>query len=144
MEKKDTVFIFAGYTEEMKNFISMNPGIQSRVSTYLEFKDYSIQELMNIFQSKIENSKLKITEEALYQVKQIIEKVAHSDKKFGNARFVMQLFNKILMYHSLNIADEKDEEVIYTITGNDITEQLYQELNINNKQKAIGFKGGNL
>lgn len=144
MEKQDTVFIFAGYTEEMKNFINMNPGIQSRVSTYLEFKDYSIQELMNIFQSKIENSKLKITEEALQQVRQIIEKVAHFDKKFGNARFVIQLFNKILMYHSLNIVDEKDEEVIYTITGNDITEQLYQELNINNKQKTIGFKGGNL
>lgn len=144
MEKKDTVFIFAGYTEEMKNFISMNPGIQSRVSTYLEFKDYSIEELMDIFQSKIENSKLKITEEALHQVRQIVEKVAYSDKKFGNARFIIQLFNKILMYHALNTVNEKDEKVIYTITENDITEQLYQELNINNKQKTIGFKGGNL
>lgn len=144
MEKKDTVFIFAGYTEEMKNFISMNPGIQSRVSTYLEFKDYSIEELMDIFQSKIENSKLKITEEALHQVRQIVEKVAYFDKKFGNARFIIQLFNKILMYHALNTVNEKDEEVIYTITENDITEQLYQELNINNKQKTIGFKGGNL
>ncbi len=144
MEKKDTVFIFAGYTEEMKNFISMNPGIQSRVSTYLEFKDYSIEELMDIFQSKIENSKLKITEEALHQVRQIVEKVAYSDKKFGNARFIIQLFNKILMYHALNTVNEKDEKVIYMITANDITEQLYQELNINNKQKTIGFKGGNL
>ena len=144
MEKKDTVFIFAGYTEEMKKFISMNPGIQSRVSTYLEFKDYSIEELMNIFQSKIENSKLKITEEALHQVRQIVEKVAYSDKKFGNARFIIQLFNKILMYHALNTVNEKDEKVIYMITENDITEQLYQELNINNKQKTIGFKGGNL
>lgn len=140
MEKKDTVFIFAGYTEEMKNFISMNPGIQSRVSTYLKFKDYSIEELMDIFQSKIENSKLKITEEALHQVRQIVEKVAYSDKKFGNARFIIQLFNKILMYHALNTVNEKDEKVIYTITENDITEQLYQELNINNKQKKLDLK----
>ena len=141
MENKETVFIFAGYTEEMKNFISMNPGIQSRVSTYLEFKDYSLDELTNIFMNKVEKSKLKITEEALKKVKEIIEKVKNSDEKFGNARFIMQLFNKILLVHSLNVESIIGDD-IYTITENDINENLYKELNISGKQKTIGFKGG--
>lgn len=143
MENKETVFIFAGYTNEMKNFISMNPGIQSRVSTYLEFKDYSLEELTNIFINKVEKSKLKITDEALEKVKQIIEKTKHSDEKFGNARFIMQLFNKILLVHSLNVENTASDD-IYTITESDINENLYKELNINSKQKTIGFKGGNL
>lgn len=143
MENKETVFIFAGYTNEMKNFISMNPGIQSRVSTYLEFKDYSLDELTNIFMNKVEKSKLKITDEALKKVKQIIEKAKNSDEKFGNARFIMQLFNKILLVHSLNVENTTGDN-IYTITEDDINENLYKELNINGKQKTIGFKGGNL
>ena len=143
MENKETVFIFAGYTNEMKNFISMNPVIQSRVSTYLEFKDYSLEELTNIFINKVEKSKLKITDEALEKVKQIIEKTKHSDEKFGNARFIMQLFNKILLVHSLNVENTASDD-IYTITESDINENLYRELNINSKQKTIGFKGGNL
>lgn len=143
MENKETVFIFAGYTNEMKNFISMNPGIQSRVSTYLEFKDYSLEELTNIFINKVEKSKLKITDEALEKVKQIIEKTKHLDEKFGNARFIMQLFNKILLVHSLNVENTASDD-IYTITESDINENLYRELNINSKQKTIGFKGGNL
>ena len=143
MENKETVFIFAGYTNEMKNFISMNPGIQSRVSTYLEFKDYSLDELTNIFMNKVEKSKLKITDEALKKVKQIIEKAKNSDEKFGNARFIMQLFNKILLVHSLNVENTTGDD-IYTITEDDINENLYKELNINGKQKTIGFKGGNL
>ena len=143
MENKETVFIFAGYTNEMKNFISMNPGIQSRVSTYLEFKDYSLEELTNIFINNVEKSKLKITDEALEKVKQIIEKTKHSDEKFGNARFIMQLFNKILLVHSLNVENTASDD-IYTITESDINENLYRELNINSKQKTIGFKGGNL
>lgn len=141
MENKETVFIFAGYTNEMKNFISMNPGIQSRVSTYLEFKDYSLEELTNIFMNKVEKSKLKITDEALEKVKQIIEKAKNADGKFGNARFIMQLFNKILLIHSLNV-ENIDSEDIYTITGYDINDNLNKELNINGKQKTIGFKGG--
>lgn len=141
MENKETVFIFAGYTNEMKNFISMNPGIQSRVSTYLEFKDYSLEELTNIFINKVEKSKLKITDEALEKVKQIIEKSKNTDEKFGNARFIMQLFNKILLIHSLNV-ENIDSEDIYTITGYDINDNLNKELNINGKQKTIGFKGG--
>lgn len=141
MENKETVFIFAGYTNEMKNFISMNPGIQSRVSTYLEFKDYSLEELTNIFINKVEKSKLKITDEALEKVKQIIEKAKNTNEKFGNARFIMQLFNKILLIHSLNV-ENIDSEDIYTITGYDINDNLNKELNINGKQKTIGFKGG--
>lgn len=140
MEKKETIFIFAGYTDEMKNFLNMNPGLQSRVSTYLQFNDYSMDELMDIFLNKIETSKLKITDGAKEKVRTIIETAKQKDK-FGNGRFIMQLFNKILLYHSVNVMDVKDNEIACTITEEDINSKIYEELDIKSKQKTIGFKG---
>ena len=37
--KADTVFIFAGYVEEMQDFLAMNPGIQSRIGYTFHFDD---------------------------------------------------------------------------------------------------------
>ena len=138
MEKRETVFIFAGYTNEMNNFINMNPGFKSRVSNYMQFNDYSVDELMEIFMYKINKSKLKITEEAKEAIKKII-KSAKEKEKFGNGRFIDQLFSKILLYHSINVEDVQDREAACTITEEDINSNLYDELDIKAKQKKIGF-----
>lgn len=142
MEKRETVFIFAGYTDEMKNFIEMNPGFKSRVSNYMEFSDYTIEELMEIFMKKIIKSKLKITDEAQEKVKEVILKAKHMDQ-FGNGRFIDQLFNKIMLYHAINVENITDSETACTITEEDIDKEIYRELDIQSKQKSIGFKGGN-
>lgn len=138
MEKRETVFIFAGYTNEMNNFINMNPGFKSRVSNYMQFDDYSVEELMEIFMYKITKSKLKITEDAKEAVKKIIA-AAKQKEKFGNGRFIDQLFGKILLYHSINVEDIKDAQIACTITEEDINDNIYEELDINSKQKKIGY-----
>lgn len=141
MEKGETIFIFAGYIEEMKNFIDMNPGFKSRISNYLYFDNYSLEELMDIFMKRIENSKLKITLEAQEKIKTIIEK-AKNKEKFGNGRFIMQLFNKIMLYHSYNVKDKLDTDLVCTITAEDINDDLVKEMELHNKVKTIGFRGG--
>ena len=47
--RKDLVVIVAGYTNLMENFINSNPGLKSRFNKYIEFKDYSAEELIEIF-----------------------------------------------------------------------------------------------
>ena len=47
------IVILAGYTEEMKEFINSNPGLQSRFNRYIEFPDYSADELFQIFESNL-------------------------------------------------------------------------------------------
>lgn len=44
------VVILAGYTDEMAKLISSNPGFASRFRDYIEFPDYTDQELCEIFQ----------------------------------------------------------------------------------------------
>ena len=63
--------------------------------------------------------------------------------KFGNGRFINQLFNKIMLYHAINVENIIDSETACTITEEDIDKEIYRELDIQSKQKSIGFKGGN-
>ena len=43
------VVIVAGYTDEMKKFIDTNPGLKSRFTRYINFPDYTADELYRIF-----------------------------------------------------------------------------------------------
>ena len=48
--RKDLVVIVAGYTELMKKFVESNPGLKSRFNKYIEFPDYTADELIAIFE----------------------------------------------------------------------------------------------
>lgn len=48
------VVILAGYEDEMKQFIESNPGLRSRFNRYIHFEDYTADELMQIFVSRMQ------------------------------------------------------------------------------------------
>ena len=103
------VVILAGYTDEMKRFISTNPGLESRFNRYIDFPDYSEDELLEIFMKQVEKFEYVIDEEALEIVKDAIHKnFIKKDKQFGNARFVRNLFEKILANQANRLAKESD------------------------------------
>ena len=49
--REDLVVIVAGYTEPMNKFFESNPGLKSRFNTFIEFDDYSSNELDEILPS---------------------------------------------------------------------------------------------
>ena len=49
--RKDFIVIVAGYTKPMETFIESNPGLKSRFNKYIEFADYTMEELTAIFQT---------------------------------------------------------------------------------------------
>ena len=85
--KRDTIFIFAGYNDEMQDFLAMNPGIQSRIGYTFHFDDYSPDELTQMFSDKMEKSGFLVSADALARVKELMEYFAGT-KNFGNGRFV--------------------------------------------------------
>lgn len=91
------VVILAGYTNEMKQFIDTNPGLQSRFNRYIDFPDYSADELLQIFESNLKKYEYTMTEDARAEVQKFfVDSVNNKDKNFGNARFVRNTFEKTL------------------------------------------------
>ncbi|MCE9507398.1 MAG: AAA family ATPase [Alphaproteobacteria bacterium] len=91
-----TVF-FAGYPEEMRNFIASNPGLQSRITHYQSLQDYSGEELGQIMDDLLKKAGLKMEPEAReYAVEQLVfAKTAIGARDFGNARIVRTLVEQL-------------------------------------------------
>ena len=120
-QRDNIIVIFAGYKNEMENFIKFNPGLQSRIGYKIEFDDYSNEELMQIFKNLLETNKFTITKEAEEKVKSIIEKSSRIEN-FGNGRYINKMYQDILILHANNMGDEKEKEKLMIITEQDIDE----------------------
>ncbi|MBQ0016297.1 MAG: DUF4236 domain-containing protein [Bacteroidales bacterium] len=91
------VVILAGYSNEMKQFIDSNPGLQSRFNRYIYFPDYDADELRQIFIHNVEKNEYELTAEADQKLRDVLSKaVAEKDQNFGNGRFVRNLFEKTI------------------------------------------------
>lgn len=47
--REDLVVIVAGYPELMNDFLNSNPGLRSRFNKFINFVDYTPEELYEIF-----------------------------------------------------------------------------------------------
>ena len=117
------VVILAGYTNEIKEFIDSNPGLQSRFNRYIQFDDYSAEELTEIFKRSLRKSRYKIKRDAFEKMQSVIERaVASRDKNFGNARYVRNLFEKVVQNQANRLAkmESIDNDELSIITCEDI------------------------
>lgn len=120
------VVILAGYTNEIKEFIDSNPGLQSRFNRYIQFDDYSTEELTEIFKRNLRKSRYKIKRDAFEELQSVIDvierAVASRDKNFGNARYVRNLFEKVVQNQANRLArmESIDNDELSIITREDI------------------------
>lgn len=117
------VVILAGYNDEIKEFIDSNPGLESRFNRYIYFEDYSDRELMEIFRYNLRKGQFEITEDAYNKVFTIVsEKVRNKDARFGNARYIRNLFEKILQNQANRLSKyaRSTKEQLSLITKDDI------------------------
>ncbi|AFN75708.1 AAA family ATPase [Melioribacter roseus P3M-2] len=121
------IVIAAGYTEEMKQFVYSNPGLESRFTKSIVFEDYTPDEMMEIIKRALSSDNKKLApdaEEALLSYFRDLYK--HRDRKFGNARIVRNLLERLKKKLLLRIADidpkDRTEDVMNTIILEDINE----------------------
>ncbi len=121
------VVIVAGYTDEMKEFIKTNPGLQSRFTRYIHFPDYTPDELYRIFRLYMRKNQYTITKEAAnYLQKRLKDIVRNKDRNFGNARYVRNVFEKAIQCQAnrLSYQSSPSAEELAEITLADIKKAL--------------------
>lgn len=91
------VAIAAGYSKEMGEFLASNSGLASRFNQHIFFRDYTAEELTEIFRRLVKAKKMVLDAEADQHIGFFFRKMYLSRQRtFGNAREVRNSFEKAL------------------------------------------------
>lgn len=89
--KDNLLVILAGYKKEMAEFMKSNPGFTSRIRNTIEFEDYSLEEMVEIYKGMVKGSGMQLESNTDDVVMQMIDAMS-KEPDFGNARGVRNLF----------------------------------------------------
>ena len=134
--RDDLVVIVAGYTEPMEKFINSNPGLKSRFNKYIEFPDYSVDELEEIFNMNLNKYEYELEEDAKKHIREMInQRKLTRLENFANAREIRNLFEEIVTNQARRIAgmEKPTADDIRLITCEDLTDKTLEKSEEENK-----------
>jgi SpoVK/Ycf46/Vps4 family AAA+-type ATPase len=125
-DRQNTVVIVAGYPNEMKKFIYSNPGLQSRFSTYINFEDYSTEQLLSIFKLFVQQDEHNLTDSAFVKLSFILEDKFENNGNVGNARYIRNLYERVQKKQAerLSKSNLTTKYELSTITDEDIPNEV--------------------
>ena len=95
------VVVVAGYPGKMHEFLESNPGLRSRFNKFVNFEDYSVDELCEIFAVMADSHGYKFNDLFLADLKCVMNAaVASKNLNFSNGRMVRNLFERVIVAHS--------------------------------------------
>ena len=123
--RQDLIVIVAGYTDEMKKFVNSNPGLKSRFNKFIEFPDYTGEELNKIFDLMCVSQDYVMDKEATDYVKSYLDNISvNHEEHFANAREVRNYFERCVERQATRIVGSAmlDESALTTLVVEDVTE----------------------
>lgn len=126
-DRDKLVLILAGYTAEMKDFIDVNPGFESRINRYIEFPDYTPGELLAIFELNCKKSDYTLDDSAKAKALDVFTSIySVKDRSFGNGRVARNVFENAIENQSNRIASYKDidKTMLTTLSKEDILQPV--------------------
>ena len=120
--RDDLVVIVAGYIELMEEFVHSNPGLESRFNRFLHFPDYTVDEMMDIFAMRCEQSGYQLAEDAKETLRSRLTEESRDVKGFGNARGVRNLFEQAVTAQANRLAADENitKEDLMLLTAADL------------------------
>ena len=105
--RQDFIVIVAGYTDEMREFINSNPGLKSRFNKFIEFPDYSGEEMIKIFDLMCVSQDYVLNKEATDYVAEHLRDLAENhEEHFANARGVRNYFERCIERQATRVVSE--------------------------------------
>ena len=124
--RDDFIVIVAGYPDLMKEFIASNPGLKSRFNQYINFEDYTPDELKQIFLLQCKNQGLSLADGCDdYLSQHFSDMYQNRAEDYANGRDVRNYFEKVIKARANRLAlilDTVSREEYMTITLSDLQE----------------------
>jgi AAA+ superfamily predicted ATPase len=140
--RDNLVVIMAGYKKEMDELLEMNSGLESRMPYEIVFRNYTKDELINIFYSMLGDN-FTYTDGFDQAIRNFIYAIPDSmlnKEEFSNARMIRNLYERIWSKAAYRKSISKLSEI--TLQEEDvqmaITDEEFHQLLVDNKSK-IGF-----
>lgn len=138
--RRDFVCIMAGYTNEMNQMLSSNPGLRDRIQFYIDFPDYSAEELVQIYCKYAESEVYQLGADAKVTLRQMAEQIIRNkDENFSNARLIRKVFERTRMKQAMRTSDNMiSAEDIQAVFAESDMRALLDSVQV---QRRIGFAG---
>ena len=120
--RDDLIVIVAGYTELMETFVHSNPGLESRFNRFMHFPDYTVEEMLAIFDMRCTKSGYELAKDARDLLKGLLALLSLDTKGFGNARGVRNLFERAVSAQANRLATltQITREMLMQLTSADL------------------------
>ncbi|MFJ9589418.1 right-handed parallel beta-helix repeat-containing protein [Streptomyces acidicola] len=108
--RDEVVVIVAGYTDEMRGFLDSNPGLASRFSRFVEFENYTTDELVTIMERHAEDTGYVCLPATLDVLRAHLATVPRN-RSFGNARLARQLLETMVTQQARRLSSVRRPSV---------------------------------
>jgi len=116
--------ILAGYEREMDYFLQLNPGLRSRFPFHLTFRDYSVNQLVEIAKQLAADMQYTFDDAAIRKLKSKLEMAQlRKERHFANGRYVRNIVENSIRKQAMRLMEERNYslESLMTINERDIT-----------------------
>lgn len=129
--RDELIVIVAGYPDLMNEFLSSNPGLQSRFNKFIFFEDYTVEEQMKILKKMCEEQDYTLSGAAEYFVQAYFEKrMEQMPQNFANARDVRNLLETIIASQATRLVElgMPTKEQLSILEEEDVKKAVREEL----------------
>lgn len=129
--RDDLVIIVAGYTELIEDFLQSNPGFKSRFNHFVQFDNFSTDELYDIFAMLCQTNDYQFGEAFAQHMKtQLRHMPVETIPNFSNGRYIRNLFEKLVTIQSNRLIQQAtiSREELMTFEEQDILQGIAEKL----------------
>ena len=110
--RDDLIVILAGYTKEMKEFLTANSGLKSRFANIIQFDDYTGEEMMLIAKSIAKGKGYYLNEDCDKPLQEYFSLVqAKGDPNSGNGRLARNKVEEAILTQAKRLLENPDDDI---------------------------------
>jgi SpoVK/Ycf46/Vps4 family AAA+-type ATPase len=137
----EMVLILAGYTDEMREFLDLNPGLRSRVPNQIVFEDFTSDELAAVLDQQVTKGGFTLDADARALGLSEIAK-RRKGKYFGNARDVRNVFERAMAQQAVRLSSTDlkalSQEELLRLKYSDFTETPHDNSSTEDQMATVG------